>query len=159
MKKIKKIPLPIQIVIGLFIGIILGLILEGKPETASTYIKPIGVIFLNLIKLVIVPLVFSSLVVGVSELKDIKKLGKIGLKTFCYYMITTVFAITLGLIFSNLFEPGRGYNLPATLSDIKVMSNFLHQIIHLAIGRPDLNRRIQQPGRANQLLGWLWRMS
>ena len=138
MKKIKKIPLPIQIVIGLFIGIILGLILEGKPETASTYIKPIGVIFLNLIKLVIVPLVFSSLVVGVSELKDIKKLGKIGLKTFCYYMITTVFAITLGLIFSNLFEPGRGYNLPATLSDIKVNETpkFVDTIINIFPSNP-----------------------
>ena len=84
MKKRKKISLPLQIIIALFIGVALGLCLQSNPKIADAYFKPIGTIFLNLIKLVIVPLVFSSLVVGVAELKDIKKLGKLGLKTFVF---------------------------------------------------------------------------
>lgn len=138
MKKITKIPLPFQIIIGLFIGVILGLYLGNNPAFANTYIKPFGIVFLNLIKLVIVPLVFSSLVVGVSELKDIKKLGKIGLKTFIFYMITTILAITISLIFANILKPGTGFNLPANLSEIKVNQapKFIDTLLNIIPANP-----------------------
>ncbi|MCI5997285.1 MAG: dicarboxylate/amino acid:cation symporter [Peptoniphilaceae bacterium] len=138
MKILKKVSLPAQIIIGLCIGVILGLILEGNVETANTYVKPFGTVFLNLIKLVIVPLVFSSLVVGVSELKDIKKLGKIGLKTFLFYTVTTVFAISLGIIFANIFKPGAGFNLPSSLSNVEVKDapKFIDTLINIFPSNP-----------------------
>lgn len=69
-EKSKKLSLPLQILIGLVLGVIVGLMLQGNPDIADKYIKPFGTVFLNLIKLVIVPLVFSSLLVGVADLDD-----------------------------------------------------------------------------------------
>ncbi|MFT4451313.1 dicarboxylate/amino acid:cation symporter [Parvimonas sp. G1425] len=138
MKTRKKISLPLQIIIALFIGVALGLCLQSNPKVADTYLKPIGTIFLNLIKLVIVPLVFSSLVVGVAELKDIKKLGKIGLKTFIFYFLTTTFAIILGLAFTNILKPGSGFTLPTTLKEVKVNEapNFVDTLINIIPSNP-----------------------
>lgn len=138
MKKIKKIPLPIQIIIGLFVGVVVGLCLVGNPDIANIYLKPFGTIFLNLIKLVIVPLVFSSLVVGVSELKDIKKLGKIGLKTFVFYTMTTLIAVTVSLIFGNILKPGSGFNLPSSISEIKVNEapKFIDTLLNIIPSNP-----------------------
>ena len=138
MKKRKKISLPLQIIIALFIGVALGLCLQSNPKIADAYFKPIGTIFLNLIKLVIVPLVFSSLVVGVAELKDIKKLGKIGLKTFVFYFLTTTFAIILGLAFTNVLKPGSGFTLPTTLKEVKVNEapNFIDTLINIIPSNP-----------------------
>lgn len=138
MKKKKKMSLPLQIIFALFVGVFLGLLLESNPKIADTYIKPLGTVFLNLIKLVIVPLVFSSLVSGVSELKDIKKLGKIGLKTFIFYFFTTAFAITLGLIFTNILKPGIAFNLPTTLDKVKVneIPNFMDTLINIVPSNP-----------------------
>ena len=82
----KRMSLPIQILIGLALGVIVGLLLQNNPEIADNFIKPFGTIFLNLIKLIIVPLVFSSLLVGVADLDDAAKIGKIGLKTFVYFL-------------------------------------------------------------------------
>lgn len=138
MKKRKKISLPLQIIIALFIGVALGLCLQSNPKIADTYLKPIGSIFLNLIKLVIVPLVFSSLVAGVAELKDIKKLGKIGLKTFVFYFLTTAFAIILGLFFTNILKPGAGFTLPTTLTEVKVNEapNFIDTLVNIIPANP-----------------------
>ena len=126
MKKRKKISLPLQIIIALFIGVALGLCLQSNPKIADAYFKPIGTIFLNLIKLVIVPLVFSSLVVGVAELKDIKKLGKIGLKTFVFYFLTTTFAIILGLAFTNALKEVKVNEAP----------NFIDTLINIIPSNP-----------------------
>lgn len=138
MTKKKKISLPLQIIIALFVGVALGLCLESTPSIADTYIKPFGTVFLNLIKLVIVPLVFSSLVVGVSELKDVKKLGKIGLKTFIFYLVTTIFAIILGLLFANILQPGAGFTMPTSLKEIKVNEapKFIDTLINIIPSNP-----------------------
>jgi Na+/H+-dicarboxylate symporter len=103
MKK-KKLSLSAKIFIALVLGIIAGIALTAKPEIATTYIKPFGTIFLNLVKWVVGPLVFFSIMSGVLSMKDIKKVGSIGVKTVLYYMCTTAFAITIGLIFSNIFK-------------------------------------------------------
>ena len=71
----KKLSLPVQILIALVLGVIVGLMLRGNPDIAVNYIKPFGTLFLNLIKLIIVPLVFSSLITGVGNLNDVKQLG------------------------------------------------------------------------------------
>ena len=93
-------------------GIIAGLQLGAEGAGfAKAWIGPLGTIFMNLIKMVIVPLVFSSLVMGVCGLGDVKKLGRIGIKTIALYLVTTAFAIALGIAFGVLVEPGAGLNL------------------------------------------------
>ncbi|MBQ8417208.1 MAG: dicarboxylate/amino acid:cation symporter [Phascolarctobacterium sp.] len=101
-----------KILIALGLGIIAGLQLGAEGATfAKTWIGPLGTIFMNLIKMVIVPLVFSSLVMGVCGLGDVKKLGRIGFKTIALYLLTTAFAIALGIAFGVLVEPGVGLNM------------------------------------------------
>ena len=103
MKK-KKLTLSAKIFIALVLGIIAGIAFTAKPEIAVTYIKPFGTIFLNLVKWVVGPLVFFSIMSGVLSMKDIKKIGSIGVKTVLYYLCTTAFAITIGLAIANLFK-------------------------------------------------------
>jgi len=105
-----------KILIGLAAGILAGILLQGSPDVANVWIKPFGTLFLNLIKMIIVPLVLASLVVGTCGLGDVKKLGRIGGKTMAYYLLTTAFAVILGLILANIFSVGAGYVLP---SDVK----------------------------------------
>ena len=106
MEKKKRIALPLQIFIGLALGIIAGLCFMGAPEIAVDYIKPFGTIFLNLIKFIVVPIVFFSIISGVISMKDIRKVGSIGVKTVVYYLCTTAFAIVIGLVLANLFKGG-----------------------------------------------------
>lgn len=114
----KKIGLALQIFIGLALGIIVGAIFYGHPAI-ETYLKPIGDIFIRLIKMIVVPIVFSTLVVGVAGVGDIKKLGKLGGKTIIYFEAVTTVAILVGLLSANLFKPGLGINLQhVTKSDI-----------------------------------------
>lgn len=98
-----------QIIIGLILGLIWGLIssLTGFNEFTSNYIRPFGDIFITLLKLIAVPLVLASLVVGVSSLNDMTKLSRMGGKTVGIYMITTVLAITIGLTAVNIVQPGK----------------------------------------------------
>ncbi len=108
----KKMQLTTKIFIGLALGILLGIILQPNPDIASKYVKPFGTLFLNLIKLSIVPLVFSSLVVGTCSMDDVRKLGRIGGKTMLYYMMTTAFAVTIGLLLANVTNVGGGFSIP-----------------------------------------------
>ncbi|MDI6706365.1 MAG: dicarboxylate/amino acid:cation symporter [Bacillota bacterium] len=101
-----------KILIGLIAGIVVGLLLGGNPGVADSYIKPFGTLFLRMIKLIIVPLVLSSLVVGAASMGDVKKLGRIGGKTIAYYLITTAIAVIIGLILGNLIVPGAGLSIP-----------------------------------------------
>ena len=103
MKK-RKLSLATQIFIALLLGIIAGICLMKNADIATSYIKPFGTIFLNLIKWVVTPLVFFSIMAGVISMRDIRKVGSIGVKTIVYYLITTSFAITIGLILANLFK-------------------------------------------------------
>ena len=106
----RKIPLHIKIVIGLVLGLLFGIasIQFGWDASFTTnYIKPFGTIFVNALKMIAVPLVLASLIVGVSNLGDISKLSRIGGKTIAIYLITTVIAVTIGLVAVNLIKPGK----------------------------------------------------
>lgn len=103
----KKISLPTQVVIALVLGVIAGLLLYGQDDVAN-YIKPFGDVFLNLIKMIIIPIVFCSLALSISNLGDSKKVGSYGWKAILYFEIITTIAIGLGLIIGNLFKPGSG---------------------------------------------------
>jgi len=111
---LKKIPLHTQIIVGLVLGLIFGLTvikLGFSPTFTINYIKPIGTIFINALKMIAVPLVLASLIVGVSNLGDISKLSRIGSKTIIIYLVTTVLAVTIGLGLVNLFQPGKSLPL------------------------------------------------
>lgn len=114
----KKIPLHTQIIIGLVLGLIVGLVIIQfgiSPDFTVDYIKPIGTIFINALKMIAVPLVFASLVIGVANLGDISKLSRIGGKTIGAYLVTTIVAITIGLVLVNVLEPGE--SLPQSTRD------------------------------------------
>ena len=102
----KKKPLALWIFTGLALGIVAGMLLMSRPDIAEMYIKPFGTLFLNLLKFIVVPIVLFSIMNGVISMKDIKKVGSIGGKTVIYYMCTTFFAVTLGLVIANLFKKG-----------------------------------------------------
>ena len=103
-KQKKKLSLAMQIFIALVAGILVGLCFTGNAPFAVKYIKPFGTIFLNLIKWVVTPLVFFSIMAGVISLRDIRKVGSIGVKTIVYYLCTTALAITIGLMMANIFR-------------------------------------------------------
>ena len=104
MKEKKKLALSTQIFIALVLAIIAGIAFTGDPSFATGYIKPFGTIFLNLIKWIVGPLVFFSIMAGVVSMRDIKKVGAIGGKTVVYYLCTTAFAVAIGLLFANIFK-------------------------------------------------------
>ena len=105
----KKLSLTAWIAIGLVLGIIAGLAFQGAPAIATDYIKPFGTIYLNLIKMVVVPVVLLSIMQGIVSLQDVRKVGSIGVKTIAFYLCTTAVAVTLGLVFANLLNVGGGY--------------------------------------------------
>ena len=104
----------IAMVIGSFLGLIYQNMYHGSPE-GSVYqmIISLGTIFIRLLKMVIVPLIFTSIVTGVSGIGGGKNLGRIGMKTFFYYLTTSLCAILIGLTLTNIIQPGDGVNLGA----------------------------------------------
>ncbi|MDD4673818.1 MAG: dicarboxylate/amino acid:cation symporter [Bacteroidales bacterium] len=107
----KKSPLYAKILIGMLVGVVVGIVAvsAGIGWVVSDWIKPFGLIFLNMLKLVAMPLIFASLVTGIAGLTDITKLSRIGLKTISYYLITTVIAIAVGLLLVNFLKPGKSF--------------------------------------------------
>lgn len=106
----------VKILIALFLGTITGLCIhEGwLPAELSELLAPIGTIFLNLISMIIVLLVLSSMTVGITSIHDPQKLGRVGLTSIFLYAVTTLFAIALGIIFAKIFQPGAGLNFQTT---------------------------------------------
>jgi proton glutamate symport protein len=106
----RKLGLAWQILIGLILGITVGAVFYGNPAVEQ-YLKPIGDIFIRLIKMIVIPIVISSLVVGVAGVGDMKKLGKLGGKTLLYFEIITTIALIIGLLAANVFQPGAGVDM------------------------------------------------
>ena len=106
----KSLALHWKILIGMLSGVTFGFIMleVGGTDFVASWIKPIGTIFVKLLKLIAVPLILASLIKGISDLKDISKFASIGLKTIVIYVLTTVIAISIGLILVNTFNPGDG---------------------------------------------------
>lgn len=133
----KKLSLSTKILIALIIGILVGIFLQGSPDVANSYIKPFGTLFLNLIKLIVVPLVLASLVVGTTGLGDIKKIGRIGGKTLAYYLLTTAFAVIIGLILANVLNVGGGYSIPVdATAEVKEVPKFVDTLLGIIPTNP-----------------------
>jgi Na+/H+-dicarboxylate symporter len=107
----KKLELHWQILIGMVFGILFGFLMtypEWGPKFVQDWISPIGTIFVKLLKLIAIPLILASLVKGISDLQDISKFKNIGLRTIAIYIITTIIAISVGLVLVNIIKPGDG---------------------------------------------------
>ncbi|MFI3166893.1 MAG: dicarboxylate/amino acid:cation symporter [Bacillota bacterium] len=104
MTKTKKPSLAFCIVCALALGVAVGLFMTKTPDIATTYIQPFGTIFLNLVKFVVVPIVFFSIISGIISMRDVKKVGSIGIKTVIFYFCTTAIAIVIGLAITSLFK-------------------------------------------------------
>ncbi|SDH68206.1 Na+/H+-dicarboxylate symporter [Pseudomonas benzenivorans] len=105
-----RLPLWQQILVGLALGVATGLAFEQDAQVLA----PVGALFLNAIKMLIVPLVFVSLVAGITAMQDSAKLGRISAKTIAIYLVTTAFAVSIGLLFGTLFTPGEGMQMVAS---------------------------------------------
>ena len=106
----KKIALHWRIIIGMILGIVAGIIaiqFSGGKGIIVDWIKPFGTIFINSLKLIAIPLIVASLIKGISDLKDISKLSEMGGRTIAIYLLTTLFAVSTGLIIVNLIKPGN----------------------------------------------------
>ncbi len=101
---IRNMKLHTQILLGLLLGAVLGPLMGDF----ATDIKPIGDAFINLLVMIVVPLVMASLIVGTASLGDLRKLGRIGLKTVGYYVVATALAVTIGLVAAEMLDPGVG---------------------------------------------------
>lgn len=109
----KRLQLWHKILIGLVLGVATGAIFKED----ALVLAPIGTLFLNAIKMLIVPLVFVSLVSGITSMQDTAKLGRISIKTITIYLVTTAFAVSIGLFFGAIFTPGDGLNMVASSNE------------------------------------------
>lgn len=131
MKKFPKLSITVQIMLALLLACIVGYFLQNTPDIADLYIKPFGTIFLNLLKFIVVPLVMCSIISGIVSMKDISKVGRIGLWSMLYFMLTTIFAAALGLFVATLLKdyfPTIDLNVENTQTDIVTLS-FMDQLV------------------------------
>ncbi|WP_029596638.1 dicarboxylate/amino acid:cation symporter [Flavobacterium sp. ACAM 123] len=130
----KKLAMHWKILIGMILGLLFGLLMKNLEQKGIIvdWIKPFGTIFINLLKMIAVPLIVVSLIVGLADLKDISKLSKLGGRTVLFYLCSTVIAVTIGLGLANLIKPGRYINQESRESLIQNFSVDASQKIEMA---------------------------
>jgi len=118
-----KLSLAWQILIALALGIVVGAVLHNQPDDRewliTNVLSPAGDIFIHLIKMIVVPIVISTLIVGIAGVGDAKKLGRIGVKTILYFEVITTVAIVVGITAANVFQPGSGIDM-SSLSKVDI---------------------------------------
>jgi proton glutamate symport protein len=129
-----KIAIHWKILIGMILGLGFGFLMKNLEQKGIVidWIKPFGTIFINLLKMIAVPLIVVSLIVGISDLKDISKLSKLGGRTIVLYLFTTVTAVTIGLVLANVIQPGKYINEASRKSLLENFASDAAQKIELA---------------------------
>ncbi|MGE7596422.1 cation:dicarboxylate symporter family transporter [Peribacillus frigoritolerans] len=140
-----KLSLASQIFIGLILGIIVGAIFYGN-ESAQSFLQPFGDIFLRMIKMIVVPIIVSSLIVAVAGVGDLKAVGKLGAKSLSYFVVVTMIAIAVGLISANIIQPGAGVNMNnleqtdistyVDTAETKQHESFVDTLVHIVPSNP-----------------------
>ncbi len=132
----KKLTLPVQILIALVAGVALGLVLAlaGGADIATKYIKPFGDIFVNLLKFIVVPVVLFSMIQGIVSMESMRKVGSIGIKTVAYFLCTTAIACVIGLVMANVFNgaglfPDLSSELGSAEYEAKEFGGFMKTIV------------------------------
>lgn len=131
----RKLELHWKILIGMFLGVLFAFIMVNfswGPDFVSDFIKPFGTIFINSLKLIAVPLILASLIKGISDLKDISKLSKMGGRTIGIYILTTVIAVTIGLGIVNIIKPGNSISEATRLELVENYSGDANEKIKAA---------------------------
>jgi Na+/H+-dicarboxylate symporter len=130
----EKLAMHWKILIGMILGLLFGLLMKSLEQRGIVvdWIKPFGTIFINLLKMIAVPLIVVSLIVGLADLKDISKLSKLGGRTVLFYLCSTIAAVTIGLGLANLIKPGRYINQESRESLIQNFSVDASQKIEMA---------------------------
>lgn len=123
----------------IFIALILGIIFGCVAPDWAVKMQPFATIFLRMVKMIIAPLLFATLVVGIAGHGDVKQLSKIGIKTLVYFEIVTTLALFIGLIAGNIFKPGVGFNLGATAGNLKVAGLMAATDTHTSIHEMIIN--------------------
>ena len=134
MKEKKKLSLAAWIFIGMVAGILVGLLFIKNPQFTTDWIKPIGTIYINLLKFLVVPVVVLSIADGVISLKDLKRVGSVGIKTFVYYMCTTAIAVVIGLVVVNLFKGAFPVLPGAELSSLEYEAKEAPSVMSVIVG-------------------------
>lgn len=124
----KKNRLAIAIIAALIVSVIVGVCLQGQPETAASF-QGLGTLYINLVKMVMVPLVFTSLVLGISSITDVKRIGRMGIGTIAVFLATTAIAVVIGLVLSNLFKPGAGIEISEATYEAKEFPGLMDTLI------------------------------
>lgn len=139
----RKLALHWQILIGIFLGVLVGILciqFTGGKDFVLDWIKPLGTIFINLLKLIAIPLIIVSLIKGVSDLQDVAKLSSMGLKTFGLYISTTVLAVVIGLVLVNIIQPGN------------FISDYTRQEMLQSFGG-EINQKVNEVNQINERRG------
>ena len=137
-----RMSLPTQMAIGMVLGIAAGALTPAMGLDPSWY-KPVGQLFINLVRMVVVPLVLTTLVAGAASVGDVSKLGRVAGKTLAYYLVTTAVAVVIGLVLANIFQPGSGLSIsteglkakdvaPPTLVDVFLKDVYKRQVVAAA---------------------------
>lgn len=118
-----RLHLYVQVLIGIVLGTLLGFL---APETA-TDMKPLGDAFIKLIKMVIAPIIFATVVVGIAKIGDMKEVGRVGFKALLYFEVVTTLALVIGLVVVNLLQPGHGINADPKTLDARAVASYATQ--------------------------------
>ena len=134
MEKKRRLSLPAWIFIGMVAGILAGLAFLKAPDFTTEWIKPIGTIYINLLKFLVVPVVVCSITAGVISLQDLRRVGSVGVKTFIYYMFTTAVAVVIGLVVVNLFKGSFQSLSSADLSGLEYTAAEAPSVMDVIVG-------------------------
>jgi aerobic C4-dicarboxylate transport protein len=118
----------LQVLLAVFLGAVLG---HFAPESAAK-MKPLGDGFIKLVKMMITPIVFTTVVIGIAKMGDLKKVGRVGLKGIIYFEALTTLALAIGLMVGELLKPGRGMNIDASTLDTKALASYTQPGSHLS---------------------------
>lgn len=112
----------VQVLIGVSLGVTLGVF---APDLGSS-LKPLGDVFIKLIKMVFAPVIFATVVLGIARMENMKELGRVGVRALLYFELLSTFALALGLVVVNVVQPGAGMNVDAAHLDTKAIANYTH---------------------------------
>ncbi len=115
-----------KLTVLIFLALVFGILFGWLDPTHASKMQPVADAFLKMVKMIIAPLIFSTLVVGIAGHGDVKNLGKIGLKTIVYFEIITTFALVLGLFMANVFKPGVGFNIDLSTVSMTAVEKMQH---------------------------------
>src|SRR5471030_627210 len=121
----------IQVVIAIVLGVLIG---HHWPQTGID-LKPLGDGFIKLIKMIIGPIIFCTVVSGITSMHDVKQVGRVGGKALLYFEVVSTFALAIGLLSAHALHPGAGFNIDVSTLDTKAIAGFVGQAEHGEIGR------------------------